>query len=247
MSYVPPSQALTGDPPTDPTRSGLLHCNSGHQANLIDIPTTPMVPEGQHLKKRQVRLEIENPTCLRLDPIPQRPPWFSRLLYLVLIACLLFMLYYGVQGIFLALERNNSTTLKLWSGLAGLPAAILLGVLIYPFFHLGPLQYRLDRQTNLLTVKRSVGLRHQTRLVATYNLSDAVALQLLYRYYKAVQAGVHPDQFKTASYELNLVFRHSSTSRVNLAVHSDWKWMRQAGPRLAEFLEIPVVDQLCQT
>jgi hypothetical protein len=245
MSNVPPS-ALNSEPPSEATRSGLIRCLGTHQPNLIEIPTTPLVPEGQHLNKRHVRLEIESPICLRLDTIPPRPPWFSRLLYLVLILCLLFMLYYGVQGIFLALERNNATTLKLWSGLAALPALLLLGVLIYPFFHLGPLQFRFDRQTNLLTVKRTVGLKHKTRLMATYNLADAVALQLLHRYYKAFQAGLSLDKVKTPSYELNLIFRHLSPSRINLAVHSDGKWMQQAGPRLAEFLDLPVIDQLCQ-
>ena len=51
---------------------------------------------------------------------------------------------------------------------------------------------------------------------------------------------------KKESYEMNLVFRNAHPARVNLAVHSDWRWMKQAGPRLAEFLDLPVLDQLCQ-
>jgi len=52
------------------------------------------------------------------------------------------------------------------------------------------------------------------------------ALQLLFRYYKATQAGVAMEQINSQSYEMNLVFRNIQPPRLNLAVHSDWRWMR---------------------
>jgi hypothetical protein len=231
---------------TDVTQSTLWRHDNSHQPSIIDVPASPLAPEGAHLGPRLVRLEIESETCLRLDPVPRRPPWLTRTLYLVLIVCLLFMFYCGIQGILLALERNNHTTLKLWSGVAALPAILLLGTLIYPFFSVGARYFRFDRHTNLLTIEQPLGLRRRRRLIATYPLGDVVALQLLYRHFKAFEAGIHPAMEKVPSFEMNLVMRHTVMPRLNLAVHGDWKWMRQGGQRLAEFLEIPVLDQLCQ-
>ena len=97
-----------------------------------------------------------------------------------------------------------------------------------------------------MTVQRCYGLSKSPRLMATFSLDDVVALQLLFRYYKATQAGIAMNQIKRQSYEMNLVFRNEQPPRVNLAVHADWRWMRQAGNRLGEFLDIHVADQLCQ-
>ncbi len=228
---------------TNPT---LLRADSQFQQTLVDIPVDPLVRQGDHHAIRQVRLEIESEQCLLLIPVPRRPPWFSRSTYILLLGCLCFMIYWGVQGLMLGLEKKSTSAIALWSGFAGLPALILLAALIYPFFKPGPSRYRLDRQTNLLTVQRTVGFSTKQQLMATYSLHDAVALQLLYRYFKAFQAGLHPSSFQKNSFEMNLVFRNVVPPRVNLAVHGDWVWMRQAGHRLAEFLEIPVLDQLCQ-
>jgi hypothetical protein len=244
-NYSFPSGVMT--PHVELAQPTLLRTNSTISSNLIDIPTEPLVrTDDQNI--RQLRLEIEGPQCLRLEPIPRRPAWFNRLIYALLVACLLFMLYSGVQGILLGMERSNQTAIIIWSFVAGIPALILLGIIIYPFFKAGPLQYRFDRQSNLLTIERCVGMSRERRLIGTYNLADAVGLQLLFRYYQVIQAGgIQPKHHRSNSFEMNLVFRNAALPRVNLAVHSDWKWMRQAGPRLAEFLEIPLVDQLCQS
>jgi hypothetical protein len=45
-------------------------------------------------------------------------------------------------------------------------------------------------------------------------------------------------------YEFNLVLRGPDTPRFNLARGVDWMWMRQAGREVAEFLGVPLTDQL---
>ncbi len=44
---------------------------------------------------------------------------------------------------------------------------------------------------------------------------------------------------------MNLVFGDSQQARLHLCTHADWEWMRDTGQKLAEFLRIPIVDQLC--
>lgn len=234
--FVPGQAALSG--------ATLLRAVSDHKTNLVDVPTDPLAAGRQVQALKKVRLDIESEHVLRLVPVPARPPWVARLTTLLLICCLFFLIFTGVQGVAVGLERQKQTTTIIWSCFTAFPVLILLGVIIIPLFKPGPPAYKFDNQTNLLTVERCVGLSKQSHLVATYSLDDAVALQLLYRFYKHCAAGMHSPG-KSGSYEMNLVFRNSRTPRVNLAVHSDWQWMRQAGPRLAEFLDVSLLDQLC--
>jgi hypothetical protein len=237
----PETQVPTMSKPT------LLRTNSNHQANLVDVPVEAMVPAGELSTERQVRLEIMGDNILCLQPVPSRPPWLSRLTYLSFLGCLGFMIVCGIQGMMIGLERNKTDATIMWAAFAVVPGVILLIALVYPFFKAGPLQYRFDRVSKLMTIQRCYGFNKMPKLMATYGLQDAVALQLLYRYYKIYQAGIHTEEVHRPSYEMNLVFSNSVPPRVNLAVHADWRWMRQAGPRLAEFLELPVLDQLCKT
>jgi len=222
----------------------LLRATSDHKTNLIEVPTDPIVASRQILPLKKVHLNIESEHVLRLIPVPARPRWVTRVTVLFLLGCLFFLIYTGLQGVALGLERQNTTSIAIWSCFAGFPILILAGFILVPIFKPGPPSYKFDKQTNLMTVERCVGLSKQPQLVATHSLEDAVALQLLYRFYQHCQAGLaRPGS--SASYEMNLVFRNSRFPRVNLAVHSDWQWMRQAGPRLAEFLDVSLFDQLC--
>lgn len=256
MSYASsPSSALfdiamSSNPSPTPSpqrsQSTLLRTNSSYQPNLVDLPIEPMTAHADKHAQSQVHLDILSDDTLCLTPVPSRPPWFSRLTYLTFLGCLGFMIYCGVQGILLGMKNQQNETIIMWSCFAGVPLLILIGALIYPLFKPGPLQFRFDRDTRLLTVQRCTGLSKTPRLMATFSLDDVVALQLLFRYYKAVQAGVEMNKMKKESYEMNLVFHNTNIPRINLAVHGDWRWMRQAGARLAEFLDIPVADQLCR-
>jgi hypothetical protein len=229
------------------TQPTLLRTHSNHQANLVDVPVDPMVPAGELNTVRQVRLEILGDNVLCLQPVPTRPPWLSRLTYFAFLGCLGYMIVSAIQGMMLGLERNKTDTTIMWGCFAVIPGLILLASLIYPFFKAGPFSYRFDRISKLMTIQRCYGFNKTPKLIATYGLQDAVAMQLLYRYYKVHQAGIPTGDAKRHSYEMNLVFSNVVPPRVNLAVHPDHRWLQQAGTRLAEFLELPVLDQLCKT
>ncbi|HQR08160.1 MAG TPA: hypothetical protein PLN21_15135 [Gemmatales bacterium] len=236
-------------PPTpqpQPSHSTLLRSPSTHLNNLVDLPVDPMIADADRFTRREVHLEILSDDVLCLEPVPRRPRWLSRLTYATFLGCLAFMIYCGIQGVLLGVSQKKNDSIIMWACFAGVPLLILIGALIYPLFKAGEPQFHFDRDTRLMTVQRCYGLSKKPRLLATYSLDDVVALQLLFRYYKAVQAGLTMDQFKNDNYEMNLVFRNAQPARVNLAAHCDWRWMRQAGHRLGEFLDLQVVDQLCQ-
>jgi len=239
METPPPSQSHSN-------HSTLLQSPSEFQNNLVDLPIEPMIAESERFTKREVRLDILSDDVLCLEPVPSRPPWLTRLIYATFLGCLLFMIYCGVQGVLLGINYRRNDSIVMWAFFAGVPLVILIGALVYFFFKPGPLQFRFDCSTRLMTVQRCYGFSATPRLMATFSLDDVVALQLLFCYYKAAQAGIKMDQIKKVSYEMNLVFRNDQPPRINLAVHSDWRWMRQAGTRLGEFLDITVADQLCQ-
>jgi hypothetical protein len=241
---VPHSDPRLAAGHADIAQGNLLRAGSDHKTNLIEVPTGPLVPGGQIVALKKVRLDIESDQVIRLVPEPARLAWMTRLLVLLLIGCLFFMIMTGVKGVQVALEREREAGVIMWSCVIGVPVLILLGMMIMPLFKPGPMTFRFDKQTNLLTVERQAGLGKQQQLIDTHSLDDAVALQLLYRFYKHYMTGLHQPG-KGATYEMNLVFRNARTPRINLAVHSDWQWMRQAGPRLAEFLDVILVDQLC--
>lgn len=234
-------------PVPDKLTKTLLRSHSNHEANLVDVPVDPMVPMNEQSADRQVKLDILSDEMLALDALPSRPPWLSRLTYLTFIGCLVFMIICGVQGIIDEWGKQKMGLVIMWAVFAALPLIILIGTLIFPFFKAGPLLYRFDRISRLMTIQRCYGFNKQPRLIATYALDDLVVLQLLNRYFKAIQHGIEANDIRKERYEMNLVFKNSVPPRVNLAVHADWVWMRQAGSRLAEFLDIPVLDQLCKT
>jgi hypothetical protein len=45
-------------------------------------------------------------------------------------------------------------------------------------------------------------------------------------------------------YEFNLVLRGPDAPRLSLASGREWMWMREAGRQVAEFLGVPLIDQL---
>lgn len=241
-SFFP--DAASSDPASQPLQTTLLRANSTHQPNLVDVAIDPLVAESEHANLRQVRLDILSDTTLCLQPVSNRPPWLARLTYLTFLGCLIFMIYASTQAIVHSVEKGRKDSIIMWCCFAGIPALILIGALIYPLFKAGPLQFKFDRISRLLTVQRCYGFSKTPRLMATFNLDDVVAIQLLFRYFKAVKAGIPMHDLKKKTYEMNLVFRNVSPARVNLAIHSDGNWMRQAGARLGEFLEVAVVDQM---
>ena len=109
-----------------------------------------------------------------------------------------------------------------------------------------------DRRRGLLTVsKRPFGWRRPPRVTQSWPLQEVGAVQLVY-------GGVATDVLPQSPYddhslpmtrhydwyEFDLVFRDSAVPRLNLASGPDWVWMRQVGREVAEFLGVPLIDQL---
>ena len=101
--------------------------------------------------------------------------------------------------------------------------------------------------------RRPFGFRRSLQVVRSRPLTDIVCVQLLYTGWQSehVEIGecgtpgsvIHRSYH---SYQLNLVVDDRDEPRLNLGSHADVKWMREAGPRLASFLRVPLVDQLPQ-
>jgi hypothetical protein len=107
-----------------------------------------------------------------------------------------------------------------------------------------------DRQTQRLIIERRLGFRNRRRLEREYPLDSIKAVQLLHSGLHSVTEPQCAGEQQTIShrefrgYELNLVVDDSDSARLNLASLSDWQWIRDSGNRIAEFLEVPVVDKL---
>jgi hypothetical protein len=92
---------------------------------------------------------------------------------------------------------------------------------------------RFDRVSGWMTVG-CFGIRGKRRL------ADILAVQL-------VKAGVQRDpgsENPTLTYQINLALRDSNEPRRNLTLHTDRTWSREAGQRIAGFLQVPLVDQI---
>lgn len=217
--------------------------------SLVDVPSLPMVPEGEHLAQREVNLEVDSADSVMLKPVKPKTNWLAVILTLCFAVLLCFTSYFGLSGVVFAIEKKTVLPGLFWGFLAGLPVLILLGLLVYRLFKPGPLIYRFDNASSLVMVLQQQGFKSKPGIVTTYRLQDVLAVQLLNRYYQVLNSSrAAIDKTRLAnSYELNLVLRSNQRPRVHLAVHSDWRWMRQAGTRLAEFMNVPVIDQLCQS
>jgi hypothetical protein len=81
-------------------------------------------------------------------------------------------------------------------------------------------------------------------------LSDIVAVQLLSRVVSTEEipplegSQEPPETVELKECQMNLVLDDAHTPRVNVAVHWDEAWSRRAGKRLADFLGVPLVDQI---
>jgi hypothetical protein len=109
-----------------------------------------------------------------------------------------------------------------------------------------------DRRRGLLTIsKRPFGWRRPPRVVQSQSLPDVSAVQLVYGGVAEEVLGQSPYDDRSPPitrpydwYEFDLVFRDPTVARLSLASGPDWVWMRQAGREVAEFLGVPIVDQL---
>jgi hypothetical protein len=94
-----------------------------------------------------------------------------------------------------------------------------------------------DRQAGLLTLGW-FGLR------GTYPLARVVAVQLVPGGLVQQAGGPLGQGRERVSYQVNLVTADAHQDRLNLTDDSDLEWARQAGQQLADFLGVPLIDQV---
>jgi hypothetical protein len=207
----------------------------------ISVPTQPLTYESR--SRRQVELLTGDPDCFILMPL-SGSAWMGWLIGMMLVGLVGFLWLLGSM----ALWEGS------WWGLVFvIMSAPFLGLIVViarsTLNGTGPQRFQFDRRKGKLIIDRRHGLGKEFQPQAIRPLSDIVALQLLYSGYHSILntsdgGPTTHEQFHT--YEMNLVLGDSQQSRLHVCTHADWNWMRQIGRKLAEFLEVPVVDQLCQ-
>jgi hypothetical protein len=201
-------------------------------------------------QRRTIELKHLTDDCLVLEPKERSFLWHALLMLGIAAGPLTGVVYMLVEEI-----RGNAD----WGGIVIWSIGSLL---MFAFLVLGlsaPGRFkrwvRFDRRAGQLTIsRRGFGFRRPLQVVQERPLTDLVCIQLLY-------GGFHSESTEIGepgtpgsviyqnyhSYQLNLVFHDQKEPRYNLATHSDWKWMREAGQTLADFLGIPVADQLAHS
>jgi hypothetical protein len=206
----------------------------------IPVLTQPLSHESRN--RRQVELLTDEPDCFILMPLPGSA-WMGWLMGLMLVGLVGFLWVLGSMALWEGA----------WWGLVFLLMSLpFLGIVVLmarsALYGKGPQRFQFDRRKGELIIERRHGLSREYQAEANHPLSDISAIQLLYSGYHSI---VHTsdsgpgtnEQFYT--FEMNLVFGGAQQSRLHLCTHGDWKWMRETGQILAEFLRVPVVDQLC--
>ncbi|HVS37740.1 MAG TPA: hypothetical protein VMS17_19415 [Gemmataceae bacterium] len=124
--------------------------------------------------------------------------------------------------------------------LAALLAIALFVVLLPLVAALRPLLlYRdhFDRKAGLLTLG-GFGLKGK------YPLDKILAVQLIPGGLVNRTPGVFGGGREHVSYQMNLVMAEAYQDRLHLSDDSDLKWTRQAGRQIADFLDVPLLDQI---
>jgi hypothetical protein len=129
-----------------------------------------------------------------------------------------------------------------WQGQVGpgQSAVWLLLALVGEFSVLRPLLWyrdHFDRQAGLLTLGW-FGLK------GTYPLAKVLAVQLVPGGLVDKAAGPFGRGGERVSYQMNLVVADAYQDRLNLTDDSDLEWTRQAGQQVADFLGVPLIDQI---
>jgi hypothetical protein len=170
---------------------------------------------------------------------PQRLAWAKQLLHpLVLIA---------ITG---AIVSCIAAAIPLWLALPLFGTMFLLFVWV----QLSNLQWiRFDRKENQLAFERRTGFRNRRRVDKSYPLDAIRAVQLLYSGHHSITEsytdggggqGDYHSHREFHGYELNLILDDSSTPRLHLLCLADWKWIRETGRQIGEFLGVSVIDKL---
>lgn len=197
--------------------------------------------------RRAVELKQLSDDCLVLEPKQRAYFWQTFLILAASVGPMVWLVYMLVEE----WQRKASWALIL---ILVIGLLLILAILLLAISAPGGFKrwVRFDRRTGLLTIsRRHFGFRGSLQIIQSRPLTDVVCVQLLYGGFHSgsVEIGQSGAPGSVVyenyhSYQLNLVFDDRDEPRCNLATHSDWKWMREAGQKLAGFLGIPVVDHL---
>lgn len=209
-----------------------------------EIPVPPHPLSRDSRKSRHIKLVFTEPDLCVLDLLPASL-WGMSALAAVMCAAAGSVGFLGIMCV-----RGGG-----WSLIISGIVLILFGIALLAFFCFiikgivrgkGPLRYTFDRANGKLIIDYRHGLSKDYHVDSTSKLSDIIGIQLLYSGYHHISHTadqVHTnDQFYT--YEMNLILSDTEQLRLHLCTHSDWKWMREVGQKLSDFLRVPVVDQL---
>jgi len=206
----------------------------------ILIPSEALAPAAG--RQRSIELRVVPPHQLTLQYS------LNRLSAAVVVLLAVICTAAAVAFVWIGLTIVSETSLwGLLLCLGGAPLLLFAGFLARGLWiGNGPGRFRFDRAAGELFADQRLGLREKYQLQATYPLARILAIQLLHGELRTVSHtgdGVSSfEQFHT--YEMNLILDGDSVERLNVCAHGDWQWMRDVGATLAEFLNVPVVDQL---
>jgi hypothetical protein len=210
---------------------------------VIPVPSQPLCRESR--RRRDVEFQADDPEILTLAPTC-RSRWaglamagFAAALLAVAAAAL------GILGV-LGIPGGG------WWGWAflvlSLPLLLLTALVVRNLIRgSGRPRYRFDRRTGQLVIDRDRGPWKGYQPDTAYPLSAVLAVQLLYSGYhhishSSAEGPTINEHFYT--YEMDLLLDDARVPRLHLTTHGDWQWLRQEGRSLADFLGVPLVDQL---
>ena len=206
--------------PRSPKRPKLLTVELGGQP--VVVATAPLGTNATSSRD----LSLGRADARRLELVPR---WTVRL------AGLSFMVFGAlpsVAGVQQAL-KHGATDLRAWVDVL-LPILISLGFVSLGAYIFAGRRVRFDRGAGLLTYRGFWTPR-------TWPLRNVLAVQL-------IDGGWHHGKKRRYyTYELNLVLNDPQTPRLNVSCHPDQAWTRDAGRRIAAFLQVPLSDALTTT
>lgn len=198
--------------------------------------------------RRSVELDTDNPDCYVVSPVPD-----SQIKNVVEWCVAAGML--GVGGWIVVWAVRLISDLQLSGIMIGIGLLICglipvgFGCLFVHSLVCGQRasQFHFDRGSKRLLIGCRRGSGKQFQIKSSRDLTDVLAVQLLYGGYHRVSHT--SDNGPTTNeqyyaYEMNLIVDDAEQPRMHVCSHADWEWTRDVGNTIAAFLQVPVVDQL---
>ena len=212
----------------------------------VAVPSQPLAQASN--SRRAVELLTDNPDLCVVAPLPTS---LFRNVGTVFLAALMA----GAGGWIVVLGLSFISSFRLGGMMVGIVALVCglipvgLGCLFVHSIFRGesPRRFHFDRGSGKLLIDSRRGLSRNHNIVLSRALSDVLAVQLLYTGYHSISHRSDSGTFSTEdyyAYEMNLIVDDAAQPRLHVCGHADRKWMKDAGHKLAEFLHVPVVDQL---